>query len=348
MDGDLVSYPGDSDDEVEQDQAQVTGLRRHLHRIQHAQSSHTFSEDLAVPEVQVSVCADEEGGDTRDAGVNLPSPSTPVYSDVASSSPSPTILPDDLGDDCRLSLSYSPSENPSAMPCRATLTNLRGRSATPRALAPAAAKRPRHTPFSSEPGQGHGDFGSILLLGGVVFSCETTLSGFLVRKEHAVKYQRSEGSDPGPKRMELKRQQLRKVTAGNLVWLLECGTGVKVHGEAAFRVVGVARFLENVNIGKENFDKYADVHQTSWVDIQKIWGRKVQHCYGWHFAQFFPFPSHIPNFLASKGQRSWVSFRLQDLQHGTSSSCLQRQLPCQDHLFGDSEDEIFEFYARSQ
>lgn len=133
-------------------------------------------------------------------------------------------------------------------------------------------------------------------------------SGLVVRPEAARLYCRPDD----PKRMELKRTNLKKILPGEQVWLLTCGRapGYK-------EVLGQLTFKASVIIVKDEFDAYFKQHQfrITQLPINFVQRHGKEFLWGWQWSAFQPFtPVDGKTFLPNKkGTVTWVVFSMDDL-----------------------------------
>ena len=133
-------------------------------------------------------------------------------------------------------------------------------------------------------------------------------SGLVVRPEAALLYCRRDD----PKRMELKRTNLKKIFPGERVWLL-----TRAPAPGYKEVLGQLTFESSVIIVKDEFDAYFEQHQFGITQLPISFAQRhgKEFLWGWQWSAFQPFtPVDGKTFLPNKkGTVTWVVFSMDDL-----------------------------------
>lgn len=161
--------------------------------------------------------------------------------------------------------------------------------------------------------------------------------GFVIREDFALLYSRQDN----PKRMELRRTNLRKILPNQQVWVLACG-----RARGYKEVLGKLTFKGSVMILKDEFDSYFEQHQCplEQLPVKFVKRRSQEFLWGWQWSSFEPFtPMDGKVFLQNKrGTVTWVNFVMGDLV-GPPPVCPPRKplsLPRQPQLAASAASKV--------
>jgi len=135
--------------------------------------------------------------------------------------------------------------------------------------------------------------------------------GIIVKEEFCHLY----ASPTNPKRMEIRRCNLKKIHPGDKVWVLGSSSGTAVRGYR--RVIGQVSFESAVVIEKHEYNQYMDQRQCALEDLPTNFVRKhgKEFVWGWKWSSFTPFqPADEKVFLPIKrGTVTWQNFNMDEL-----------------------------------